>query len=169
MLDQNLVVVCGPPGVGKTTVAREVAARNSAVHLRTDTVRTDILDDPEYTTNESWLVYGALLERARAALDAGNSAVLDGTFRRTVHRDRAATLAAKHDASLQLVRVTCEEATVRDRMAAREDDASDADFEIYRRFRDEFEPITRPHHRVDNSGGLDALEAAVDDIFQSDD
>lgn len=165
MSDQQLVVVCGPPGVGKTTVAREIAARIDAAHHRTDIVRTDILTDPDYTTNESWFVYGGLFERARASLAAGDSVVLDGTFRRTAHRERAATLAAKHDASLRVVRVTCDEETVRERIAAREDGASDADFEIHRRIRKAFESIDRSHDRIDNSGDLDALERAVADRF----
>lgn len=165
MSDQQLVVVCGSPGVGKTTVARVIADQLDAVHYRTDVVRTDILDDPDYTSNESWLVYGALLERARDALDAGESVVLDGTFRRTVHRDHAVTLAGKYDASLRVTRVTCEEETVRERIAAREGDASDADFEIHQRIREEFEPIERPHDQIDNSDDLDALERAVADRF----
>ena len=34
-----LVVVCGPPGVGKTTVAGMIAERLGAARLRTDVVR----------------------------------------------------------------------------------------------------------------------------------
>ncbi|WP_277555018.1 AAA family ATPase [Halobaculum limi] len=160
----QLVVVCGLPGAGKTTVAEAVADRLDADLLRTDVVRKELFPDPDYTTEESRRAYEALLDRADAVLSTGNAVVLDGTFRRAERRRWARDLGARHDADAQLVHVTCEEAVAKRRIRAREGDASDADVEVYDLLREEFEPPEKPVV-VDNSGDLAATRARVRDLF----
>jgi len=161
----RLFVVTGLPGVGKTTVSRALAARVDGRLVRTDTVRTECIDDPQYTPSERAAVYDEVFDRARDALDRGRCVVLDGTFRRRVDRNRAVEVAAETGATLGIVAVECDESTVRRRIAARENDASDADFAVYRQFRERYEPIELPHATVDNSGGVDATEARVDALL----
>ncbi|WP_254766855.1 AAA family ATPase [Salinilacihabitans rarus] len=148
----RLVVVCGLPGTGKTTVARTVGERLGATLLRTDVVRKDLFPEPLYADAETRATYDAVFERASDALDRGRPVVLDGTFRRAPLRRRARALAAGADAAFDLVRVTCAEDVVRERIAAREGDESDADFEVHRLLRAEFERPAIDHHVVDNSG-----------------
>ncbi|MFC4550111.1 MULTISPECIES: AAA family ATPase [Halorussus] len=159
------VVVCGLPGVGKTTVAEAVADRVGGRLLRTDVVRKEILADPEYTDEESRIVYDAVFERAEATLESGRSAVLDGTFKAADLRERARTLADATGAAFRLVRVECDKSDVRERIAAREDDASDADFAVHAQFREEFEPLARDHVTVDNSRGIAETRRQVADHF----
>lgn len=158
----TLFVVCGLPGVGKTTVAREIAERVGGELLRTDVVRKDLFSDPEYTDEEAEAVYGELLDRARATLDAETDAVVDGTFKTRAVRDRARRAAGAADAAVQFVKVECAEDVVRERIRARTDDASDADFAVHRLFRAEYEPVAVDHVTVDNSGGVAALREQVD-------
>lgn len=165
MAAQSLVVVCGPPGVGKSTVAGLVADRLDAARLRTDVVRRDVVPDPAYTDRERRRVYDELFERARTALTAGKSVVLDGTFQYRSVRDRAAGLAEERDVAFDLVRVTCDEATVRARLAERTDDPSDADFDAYRTIRRAFDPVERDHLTVDNSGSFERTTEQVRDLF----
>ncbi|MCF2241345.1 AAA family ATPase, partial [Halobacterium salinarum] len=47
--EQRLVVVCGLPGTGKTTVSGHAAETLDAELLRTDVVRTDLFPEPDYT------------------------------------------------------------------------------------------------------------------------
>lgn len=150
-----LVVVCGLPGVGKTTVAETAAERLDARLLRTDVVRKELVGEPTYDAAETRRVYTALLERAEATLEGGASVVLDGTFRRASQRRRAKAAAADHDAAFELLCVECPTERVRERIARREGDASDADFAIHERLRESFEPITIPHTTVDNAGPLE--------------
>jgi hypothetical protein len=160
-----LVVVCGLPGVGKTTVARMVADRLGVEPLRTDVVRRELFPDPDYTDEERRAVYEALFDRARTRLDRGADVVLDGTFADPAPRERTRELAAAAGTERRLVEVTCEESVVRERIVGRTDDESDADFDVYRTFESAFEPITAAHVTVDNSGERDALRQQVAALF----
>lgn len=148
----SLVVVCGPPGVGKTTVAGAAATQLDATVVRTDVVRKELFPEPTYTDGETAAVYEELFDRGRERVAAGESVVLDGTFRTVALRDRAVAAARECGARPRVFRVVCAETTVRERLASREADASDADFEIHRQIRREFEPVDCDHHRIDNSG-----------------
>ncbi len=160
-----LVVVCGLPGVGKTTVARMIADRLGVEPLRTDVVRRELFPVPDYTDEERRAVYEALFDRARTRLDRGANVVLDGTFAEATPRERTHELATAAGTERRLVEVTCEESVVRERIAERTDDESDADFEVYRTLESTFEPVTAAHATVDNSGGRDALRRQVSALF----
>ncbi|SDY01285.1 AAA family ATPase [Halobellus clavatus] len=161
----RLVVVAGLPGVGKTTVSREIAERLDGRLVRTDVVRRDCFSDPQYTAAERATVYEELFDRGREIVAQGDVAVLDGTFRKRTDRERAAAVADAEDVPLDVVAVECTEAVVRERIQKREDDESDADFEIHRRFRERYEPIEREHITIDNSGDLDSMQTQLDDVF----
>lgn len=155
-------VVCGLPGVGKTTVAEHVAGRLDAELLRTDVVRKELRPDPEYTDEEDRRVYDELLERARQTLAAGSNVVLDGTFHDAEYRRRARDVTDRFDAEFTLLRIECESAVVRDRIESRTGDASDADFEVHTEFRDLFDSVSLDHVTVDNTHGLDRTARLID-------
>lgn len=159
-----LIVVCGLPGVGKTSVARRITDRTGGTLLRTDVVRKELHPDPSYTADETESVYDELFDRARA-LAADGPVVLDGTFREARHRSRAKRAAEAVGSEFRLVKVECEEAVVRERIAARTGDESDADFEIHRRLREQFDPVGVDHAVVDNSASRDRTMARVDRLF----
>lgn len=161
----SLVVVCGLPGAGKTTVAGTIAECLGAERLRTDVVRKELFPEPAYTDAEADAVYEELLDRAEESLSAGRPVVLDGTFHEAGYRDRAAAVAARQGVPLALVRVTCDSEVVRERIRSRTDDESDADFRIHELFRDRFEPVVREHAVVDNSGDLAATRHRVRELF----
>lgn len=147
-----IVVVCGLPGVGKTTVAEAAAARLDARLVRSDVVRKELFADPEYTDAEERMVYGALLDRGRRTAAAGEPAVLDATFHRADYRELASELAERQGVAFELVKVECPSETVEERMGAREGDESDADFGVHLLFRERYDPIALDHVVVDNSG-----------------
>jgi len=161
----TVVVVCGLPGVGKTTVAEDVAERVDGRLLRTDVVRKELFPDPEYTAAEARRVYAEMFERARETIERGRNVVLDGTFRDERDRDRAAELSESLDAEFRLVKVECAESVVRERIRQREDDASDADFDVYAMYRDRFDPISGDHVTVDNSDGIEETAEQVAEVF----
>lgn len=161
----TVVVVCGLPGVGKTTVAEDVADRVDGRVVRTDVVRKDLFPDPDYTPEESRQVYAELFDRARETVERGRSVVLDGTFKDAGLRDRAVELSESLDAEFRLVKVECDEPVVRERIRSREGDESDADFEVHAMFRDRFDPIAADHVTVDNSGDVAETTRQVDERF----
>lgn len=163
---KRLIVVCGLPGTGKTTVAAELTERFADELIRTDVVRKDLFSEPEYTSAETRATYDEALARARTVLEGDAAAVLDGTFRRPALRERTRTLAEAADADYDLVWVTCRESIVRARIAERDDDASDADFAVYKLLRSEFERPEEPHHHVDNSGTLAETRAQIATLLE---
>lgn len=150
----RLVIVCGFPGVGKTTVAETIAGRVDAKLLRTDVIRKELLSDPQYTDEETEMVYDEMLDRSRRTIEGGRNVVCDGTFFKREFRQRAREMADEIGAEIDVVRVRCDEEVVRERIRQRENGASDADFEVYRIHKDIFEPLDRDHYTVDNSEGL---------------
>jgi hypothetical protein len=88
-------------------------------------------------------VYRALLADAREALHTGRSVVVDASFSRADQRTPFLELADTVGAPAIVVETVAPEATIRERMAARSLDlgeVSDADFGVYLRMRDEYEP-----------------------------
>lgn len=162
----RVVAVCGLPGAGKTTVAERIADRLGGAVVRTDVIRKALFDDPQYTDAETAAVYDELLSRARDRAADGSSVVLDATFADGRFREDAREAAAAVAADFDLVEVTCDEAVVRRRIERR-DGVSDADFEVHRRFRRLFDPLTADRVVVDNSGTRAETLAQVDAAFDA--
>ena len=164
-MDSRLVVQCGLPGVGKSTVAAAIADRIGGERVRSDVVRAELFDEPAYTPAEKDRVYATMLDRARRALEAGMPAVIDATYEYRRHRDQVATMADTLGVDLTLVHVVCDERVARERIREREDDPSEADVSVYENARGRFEPLERDHVTVDNSGSLPRTREQLDEYF----
>jgi len=130
-----LVVLCGVPGCGKTTIARILSGKiPGAVHIQTDTVRQMIVR-PKYNASESEFVYESCLRVAREALKRGRPVVLDGVFARSEHRTRALTLLRGFYGRSLVVYVACSIDTAKRRNASRKSAVPDERFNaIYTHF-----------------------------------
>ena len=161
----DLVVVCGLPGVGKSKVSRTAGDLLDATLVRSDVVRKDLVDEPQYTTEETERTYAAVRERARDILDDGGRVVLDATYRARPFRDNVAAMAADLGVDCEFVHVTCDPDVVRERIEQRTDTVSDATYENHLELKAEFDAFERPHVTIDNSGAWantrEQIESAV--------
>jgi predicted kinase len=104
-----LIVIGGLPGVGKTTVARAVAGRLGATHLRIDAfevalVRQELVGSLSDVGPHG---YGLALAAADTCLTAGTDVVLDAVFPVAAARRPILWLAARHGTPVHWVRLIC--------------------------------------------------------------
>jgi len=134
----RLVAIGGLSGTGKSTQARAVAPKlgpaPGAIHVRSDQERkrlemvreTDRLSSESYTEAASQRVYAAIFEKAGLALRAGHSVVLDAVFLDPVQRIAAEQLARDCSVPFTGIWLKASGEQLRERVAARQHDASDA-------------------------------------------
>jgi len=103
----RLVVFCGIPGSGKSTIAHLVAKMSMpSVQLQTDGIRS-MIADPTYSPEESEFVYQACIAAAKVALDMDYLTILDGTFGSRRRREEAISALEGHCAGVHVVHVLC--------------------------------------------------------------
>lgn len=147
----RLVLVCGVSGTGKSTVAREWAARESAIHIRSDAVRKHLhrvpLNDTRpdlYTAEATERTYQHLIGVAKPLLSKGWTVVLDATFLQRRYRLQAGDLARRLGVQFHIVHLTAPVNELRRRLTARKGDVSDADASLLDRQLAAFESFTEP-------------------------
>jgi aminoglycoside phosphotransferase family enzyme/predicted kinase len=163
-----LLLVAGLPGTGKSDVARGLAGDAGFRVVRSDVVRKELASLPEdvrasappgeslYTPQWNERTYAECLRRAEQFLLEGERVLVDANFRE--ERQRAAFLAAAVRRGVPGCLLVCraEPETVRQRLEARQRDASDADWSVYLRVAREWEepgPSTSRVSRVISTEG----------------
>ena len=111
------------------------------MHLNSDLIRNELGLRGRYSRQDKELVYDILLDRAREALRAGRQVIVDGTFYKNGLRAPFENLAAECRVPLFWVEVKASEEALRDRLSRPRVD-SEADFAVYEKIRDQFEPLT---------------------------
>ncbi len=141
-----LIITCGLPATGKSTLARRLAEASGAEVVSSDVLRKELAGiapterrfEPFgggiYSAAFSDRTYAALSEAARSPLRVGRSVILDASFVRRKHRRQAARVAREEGAQFVCVESQAGPEVVRRRLARRlreGGDPSDARWEIY--------------------------------------
>lgn len=128
----HLVVVGGPPGTGKSTLASGIGDALGMVVLRSDEIRKELSGavrgpaaegpaepDALYAPATTALTYSTMMERARLALELGQPVVLDASWTSEALRAEARALALATSSDLFEIRCEAPLATAVKRVAGR--------------------------------------------------
>lgn len=149
-------MLVGPPGTGKSRLARRLGSDLGAQIVESDRVRKQLFTEPRYTGGEHAAVYGWCHTVLKSALLVGRSVIFDATNLEERVRRRVYDIATECDARLAIVAVGSPPSIVQERMLRRQDrldehDVSDADWFVYLDLRRRAEPIRRPHLLINTS------------------
>jgi aminoglycoside phosphotransferase family enzyme/predicted kinase len=168
----HLIAIGGLSGTGKSTLAAGLAPglglRPGARVLRSDVIRKRLFGlDPEarlpaggYGPEVTARVYDALRDRARAALQAGYSAIIDAVALRSQERASFAAVASEAGVSFTGLWLEANPEILMTRVGGRHHDASDATGVVVAQ-QLQADPGQLNWHRVDAGKGLqDTLASA---------
>lgn len=149
-----MVLICGLPGVGKSTLARALAPLINAVILSTDKIRKELIPSPTYRWHERRLIYDVLVLLANYLHRAGINCILDATFNTESSRRELRRKLDLPSCQFSLIECICSEDVVVSRLKNRKDEYSDANIFIYRKMKKIYQPVRREHIVVDTSNPL---------------
>lgn len=176
-----VVVMCGLPATGKSTIARAIAEPYEAVILRSDVVRKQLAGleptqrvpddrvDEIYSDAFTERVYGEVAERAAEALRHGRAVVLDAMHPTATSREASRRIADQAGVPAVLIHARATDSAIHERMAQRAGDrseVSDADWQVYQRARQRFEPPDEWPDETRVDADPDEVEAAVQDAVE---
>lgn len=162
-----LIVLAGLPGVGKTTVARAVAAELGAVHLRIDTIEQALTTalGPQVWDQHPDAGYRVAYALAGDLLRAGHTVVADSVNPILATRASWRAVAAEAGSPLLDVEVVCSDPDEhRSRVGGRDSDIPGLALPTWEQvLARPYEPLAEAPGvvRVDTAGGGDAVGVVV--------
>lgn len=161
-----IVIICGLPGVGKTTLSKALAPLIDAIILSTDKIRKELIQFPTYEKEERKLIYDVMILLAKYLHESGTNCILDATFNK---EDSRRDVEKKLDLSSEqvfIVECVCPEDIIISRLEKRKNDWSDADVQVYNKMAKIYEPVRGKHVTADTSKNPQTTAKAVNKIIQ---
>ncbi len=160
-----IVLMAGLPGTGKSTVARELAARTSGRVLSKDEIRhaTFLPEEIEFSAAQDDFCVSVMLEIAEYLLSRSPSRLifLDGRpFSRRYQIENVIAAAASMNQPWRIIECICSDETARGRLAADAQTAAhpagNRNFQLYLEVKSRFETILHPKTVIDTEQPLPA-------------
>ena len=146
-----IVIICGLPGVGKTTFAKELAPLINATVLSTDKIRKELISSPTYEKDERRLTYDVMILSAKYLHNSGANCILDATFNREDSRTEVKKKLGIRDREFFVIECTCPENIIISRLKERKNDYSDAGIEVYQKMKKIYEHVKGKHITIDTT------------------
>jgi predicted kinase len=153
-----IIIICGLPGVGKSTLAKKLAPMINAIILSSDKIRKELFSNPTYSSVERKLIYDIMIILAKYLNEARCNCILDATFNREYSRMEIKKKLHLNDRQFYIIECFCPEEAALSRLKSRKDDYSDATIEVYQKMKKIYESVKVEHIAVDTT--LDPQENA---------
>lgn len=114
-MKQQLFLMLGFPGAGKTTVSKMIEEQTGAVHLWADHERRKRFGEPSHTHDENLQLYAELNDITDRLLAEGKSVIFDTNFNFYKDREHLREIAAKHGVQTVLIWVRTPKELARER------------------------------------------------------
>ena len=154
-----MIVMRGASASGKSTVSRLLLDETDAIRIRSDVerkrlyrvprvadkhsdVRSSAINEGIYSAQASVETYRRLIECALSVLSAGYSAIIDAAFLKSEQRLPFQQLAEQLGAGYIILEVTASAEVLRQRIAARKNDVSDADLDVLNYQLENWQPLS---------------------------
>jgi aminoglycoside phosphotransferase family enzyme/predicted kinase len=130
----TLYLMCGVSGSGKSWLARRIAPELPALRLATDVwrQRVETGTSDRYSTSQIANVYTSLLPITMKLLESGENVIVDATFMRRELRTPFLQAAADRGIQAHVIACHAAEETLTQRIAGRQNDASEATVDVMR-------------------------------------
>ncbi|MEP7107406.1 MAG: AAA family ATPase [Ferruginibacter sp.] len=138
-----IIIVFGLPGSGKSYFASRLAGMVGAYYIKSDQVRKEMFGLRTYSEKEKLSVYDRMLSKLMEAHKPHDKIILDATFHKREMRNNFTINIGSNEAIL-FIEVEADEFLIRERLKKTRED-SEADFEVYKKLKDEWEPMNEPH------------------------
>jgi len=171
---RDVVVIFGLSGSGKSFLSKILHEELGYEWIRSDVLRKEMMGlDPQekakagfgegiYKEEITKKVYEEMIRRAKELLSEGKKVVLDATFLKRWQRD----LVREAFENPLFVLATASEKEIERRLSTRED-VSDADFSVYLRQKEVFEPPEEvPHLTLSTEKGKEELLSVLKELVE---
>jgi aminoglycoside phosphotransferase family enzyme/predicted kinase len=172
-----LILLGGLPGSGKSTLAAELSAAAGFEVIRSDVVRKELAGLAAEAPASQWFgqgiyssqwnerTYDECLRRAETMLFEGRRVLIDASFRDDAPRRQFLDTARRWSLPGLILVCQADAEVIRQRLAARRNDASDADWTIYRQAAQQWQApsaAVEPHWRP-----LDTARPRADSLAEA--
>lgn len=162
-----IIIICGLPGSGKTTLAKSLSPSLDATVLSTDKIRKELFYHPTYSREERELVYNVMLLIAKYLHQAKKTCMLDATFNLEKSRTEVKRFLDLQDDEFKIIECHRPENIIISRLRQRKSDFSDADESVYYKMKKIYEPVKSLHIDVDTSKDPDNNTRIISEKLKS--